>query len=756
MRKTENNASGMHEAMTHYLESLIASRDFASAVRYYEDNRSNLDSAGGPGAALVMRLAATAYASLADYPVALRTARTAQTLQAEIGDSCELAETFVVVGGILRNLGELKEAEKAFRDAESIFRRDDCPEGQSRALNLLAGLFFKQSDFSQALTVLMDAVEIARRLNDRHKLAFMMGNIGRIHTFVGDFGEACNHLQINIDLSKELGQTQELARAYMSLGYVHILADRFDDAENALNSAREQLVKGDYDRDEVMYLTYLGELKYRSGDVDAARDILQQVLTMAQKIGPETTLTGRVLRHLAEVAVLSGSLPAAQRYVAQAMVIMDQAGVTEEIGALWQLRAQIAEIKDNESDAREHYTRSLDLLAESGVRVAQAEALMAAGQSKVFNRRQRLTYLFRAEEFYRRDGITSVVDRIQRLIADTDTDLYRDGVGQVSSDALKTTADSDGKAEFLTSCPEIESFKKQLILIGRSNLPMMLTGQTGTGKDHMARYFHSQVRPDGPFVAVNCASIPETLLESELFGYHKGAFTGADRDKPGLLASANGGVLYLDEIGDMPLSLQSKLLGVLETRKVVPVGSTTEIKLDILLVSATNRNLELMVEKGTFRRDLFFRISGISFHIPSLKQRKEDIPLLLQHFLNQSSLADNGKMPSELVHIFVKYDWPGNVRELVNKIKRLEVMSAMVAEGDLIELSRSIFASEQPRDEKSLFERVEQFERRLISEALLASGGNKSRAARILGIHEATVRTKLKRYGISCEGGVVN
>ncbi|MBU8934393.1 MAG: sigma 54-interacting transcriptional regulator [candidate division Zixibacteria bacterium] len=749
MRKMENNASGIHEAMAHYLESLITSRDFASAISCYEDNRSELDCAGGPGAALVMRLAATAYASLADYPVALRTARTAQTLQAEFGDSRELAETFVVIGGILRNLGELREAEKAFRDAESIFRRNDCPEGQSRALNLLAGLFFKQSDFSQALTVLMDAVDIARRLNDRHKLAFMMGNIGRIHTFVGDFEKACSHLQINIELSEELGQTQELPRAYMSLGYVHILTDRFDDAEIALNNAREQLVQCDCRRDEVMYLTYLGELKYRSGELGAARDILEQALAITEKIDPETTLTGRVLRHLAEVAVLSSNLPMAQRYVARAMVIMDKAGVTEEVGALWRLRAQVAEIQDNESDARNHYGRSLDLLAESGICVAQAETLIAAGRTKVFTRRQRLTYLFRAEEFYRRDGITNVVDRIQRLIADTDSDLDQNKLNQAPTS-------NAGKAEFLTSCPEIESFKKQLSLIGRSNLPMMLTGQTGTGKDHMARYFRSVVRPDGPFVAVNCASIPETLLESELFGYHKGAFTGADKDKPGLLTSANGGVLYLDEIGDLPLSLQSKLLGVLETRRVIPIGSTTEIKLDILLVSATNQNLELMVEKGSFRRDLFYRISGISFHIPSLKRRKEDIPLLLNHFLSQCSLTDDGKIPTELVHLFVKYDWPGNVRELVNKIKRLEVMAAMVTEGDLIELSRSIFSADQPRGEKSLFERVEQFERRLINEALLASGGNKSRAARILGIHEATVRTKLKRYGISCEGGVVN
>ncbi|RKX29785.1 MAG: hypothetical protein DRP47_00830 [Candidatus Zixiibacteriota bacterium] len=751
MRKEVIHASGILEAMAHYLESLISSRDYTGAVRYYEDNRSELDSTDGLEAALLMRLAATAYTSLADYPVALRTARTAQTILTKLGDNRELAETFVVIGGILRNMGELREAEKAFRDAESIFRRNDCPEGQSRALNLLAGLFFRQSDYNNALTVLMDAVSVARRLNDRHKLAFMMGNIGRIHTFIGNPKEARKHLQMNIELSTELGQTLELARAYMSLGYVHILEARFDQAEVALDSANQYLVQCDSSRDEVMYLTYLGELKYRSGDLQTAREVLEKALTLGEKIGPETTLVGRVLHHLAEVTVRLGSYQTAQRYVSRAMVITKQAGVTEEIGALLCLKAQIVEAQGDESKARELYVRSLDVLVKSGVQSARAETLITMGRSPIFSVRQRLIYLFRAEEFYRRNGIQTEVENIERIISDVD-----DRSDQTLTGVSDTVGNDMKRVVFLTAYPEIERFKKQMPLIARSDLPIMLTGQTGTGKDHLARFYHSTVRPDGPFVAVNCASIPETLLESELFGYLRGAFTGADNDKQGLLASANGGVLYLDEIGDMPLSLQSKLLGVLETRRVIPVGSTTEIELDILLVSATNKDLKLMVDEGTFRRDLFYRISGISFHIPSLKHRKEDILLLLRHFLSRSSIACGEDLPSELVYLFLEYDWPGNVRELLNKVKRLEVMAEMVNDGDLVELSRSIFTVEQSHVERSLFDRVEQFERRLITEALLASGGNKSKAARILGVHEATVRTKLKRYGITVEGGIVN
>ena len=287
---------------------------------------------------------------------------------------------------------------------------------------------------------------------------------------------------------------------------------------------------------------------------------------------------------------------------------------------------------------------------------------------------------------------------------------------------------------------------------------VLIQGESGTGKERVAQaiHYHSG-RRDFPLVKINCSTIPENLMESELFGFRRGSFTGADSNRQGLFLAANGGVLFLDEIGDMPLSLQAKLLGVLERRKVLPLGSTREIDLDVKLVVATNQNLEEMVETGTFRRDLFYRISGINFEIPPLRDRKEDIPLLLDHFMKRGMLrGKRDSLPAELVAKFIEYDWPGNTRELANKVTRLEVMAEMVSEGDLAELAHSMFAAETDATERSLFEKVEQFERQLITEAMLAAGGNKSKAARILGVHEATVRTKLKRLQINQEGGITN
>jgi len=741
-----------------HMRAMLAKRDFVGAVQCYEAQWSQVDTeAGAAEAGEILHLAAKAYASLTNLTAALKAARTAQAIVTRTGDSLMLAEVFVTLGGILRDRGELAEAQKAYRDAESIFRRYDSPEGQCRALNHLAGLCFRRTDYRNALAVLMDAVEIARRLDDRRKLAFMMGNIGRLHTFMGDFAEAEKHLQINIRMSTELGDDLETLRAHLSLGYVYMQRAEYEKSEAEFNNAGALLGAVNSPRDEVIHLTYLGELNYRMSDFDHSAVVLRRALEKAEKIGSGTTLAGRVMRHLAEQAVRTGDFRSAQKLAARATVIMERSDEKVELGALKKIMAQVTlgdvhPVGERQAaEARQLFQKAIDILDESGVRWEKAEALIAAGTSEAFSDKQRLTYLFRAEEFYSRSRIRSKQDEASRLANE---------VGRLAAvpKVAGSAAHASSEHDYLTLSPLVERIKKQLPLLNRSDLPVLITGETGVGKDHLARMYHAQVRPNGPYVAINCASVPETLLESELFGYHRGAFTGADCNKKGLLEAANGGVFLFDEIGEMPLSLQAKLLGVLESRRVTPLGSTRPVEIDIIVVAATNRDLELMVEQGTFRRDLYYRLSGITLDLPPLRSRKEDIPLLLEYFMVRRGLLKPGQKPSpELVQQFVGHQWPGNIRELDNVVNRLSIMSQSVAEGQWHEVARSILSPDHAAEGSAgLFERVEQFERQLITEALLAAGGNKSEAARILGIHEATVRTKLKRYGISAEGGLPN
>jgi len=285
-----------------------------------------------------------------------------------------------------------------------------------------------------------------------------------------------------------------------------------------------------------------------------------------------------------------------------------------------------------------------------------------------------------------------------------------------------------------------------------SRATILIHGESGTGKELLARAIHyASPRRRGPLVAVNVAALPETLLESELFGHERGAFTGADREHRGRFELADLGTLFLDEIGDLPRGTQVKLLRVLQEQSFERLGGTRPIKVDVRLVAATHRDLEAMARSGDFREDLYFRLNVVAITLPPLRERKEDVPLLVDHFLRR--YADEGKARSvsrEAMDLLLKHDYPGNVRELENLVHRAVVL----ARGDVITTSDlplhlAGLKPEVKAEEAGFTERVEAFERALIFEALEKAGGVQTRAASALGMSERHLRYKLKKYGAS-------
>ena len=293
--------------------------------------------------------------------------------------------------------------------------------------------------------------------------------------------------------------------------------------------------------------------------------------------------------------------------------------------------------------------------------------------------------------------------------------------------------------------------------VARHNTTVLITGESGTGKELMARAIHAESpRKEAPFVAVNCGSIPENLLESEFFGVERGAFTGADRSRQGLFEQARGGTLFLDEIGELPLAMQVKLLRVLQERVVRRLGGSREIEIDVRILCATAKDLAKEVREGRFREDLFFRLDVMEIKLPPLRQRPEDIPLLAEHFLRKfNALADldiKGIAPAALTRL-AGHDWPGNVRELENVIQR----AAILAEKQVIQpenLPEGLGSRNEQRriddffNTYSLKKAKKIMEKRLISRALEAVGGNKSRAAGLLEISYPSLLAKIKEYGL--------
>ncbi|NLI81759.1 MAG: sigma-54-dependent Fis family transcriptional regulator [Deltaproteobacteria bacterium] len=291
--------------------------------------------------------------------------------------------------------------------------------------------------------------------------------------------------------------------------------------------------------------------------------------------------------------------------------------------------------------------------------------------------------------------------------------------------------------------------------IAPSLATVLIRGETGTGKELFARLIHSlSPRADRPIITVNCAAIPETLLESELFGHEKGAFTGAVQRRIGKFEQADGGTLFLDEIGELSMPVQAKLLRFLQEREFQRVGGDRTLKADVRILSATHQDLELRVKEGSFREDLFYRINVVTMHIPPLRERREDIPVLLDHFL-QRFARENRKpmegMSREARDLLLKYDYPGNVRELENIMER----AVVVSRGSVISLEDLPFPQVECEEQGGaegegglLREALESLERRMIRDSLEAAGYNQSQAARQLGLSERMLRYKIKKYGL--------
>ncbi|MDX2061148.1 MAG: sigma-54 dependent transcriptional regulator [Gemmatimonadales bacterium] len=289
-------------------------------------------------------------------------------------------------------------------------------------------------------------------------------------------------------------------------------------------------------------------------------------------------------------------------------------------------------------------------------------------------------------------------------------------------------------------------------VVAPTDSTVLIQGESGTGKEVIARYIHNlSNRADGPFLSINCGALPENLLESELFGHVKGSFTGAVRDKQGLFAAARGGTFFMDEVGEMPPSLQIKLLRVLQEREVIPVGATEAIPVDVRIVAATNRDLEEEVRRGHFRSDLFYRLNVIALELPALRERRDDLVLLIDAFLGDvTSERGNGPkaLSSEALDAVMVYDWPGNVRELQNALEHAVVLS----KGDIIEPGALPERITRRRKEPLVAERsspnpsLEIVERAYIMWVLQSEGGNKTRAAEVLGIDPSTLYRKLSRY----------
>ena len=350
------------------------------------------------------------------------------------------------------------------------------------------------------------------------------------------------------------------------------------------------------------------------------------------------------------------------------------------------------------------------------------------------------------------DELSSVLDRAAAThVTDTGTRRLRERLRL-----------SEGLGAMIGRSPEMEKLYRILSKVAQSSHPVMILGESGTGKELVARTIHAYgPNAQKPFLPVDCGSLVPSLIESELFGYVKGAFTGAQRSRDGLLVAAEGGTVFLDEIGELSLDLQAKLLRALQEREVRPVGASHRVPIRARIVAATNRDLAAMVEKGAFRKDLFYRLNVVNLRLPALRDRREDVPLLAAHFLERISHERKTRftLGDEALRIMMEYAWPGNVRELEHAVERACTMSSgpILQLGDLptqlqqqgIETRHRDANGHEPEEGPPGVRTLADLERQAILDAIRALKGDKLQAARLLGIGKTTLYRKLKEYGIA-------
>ncbi|WP_022850925.1 sigma-54-dependent transcriptional regulator [Limisalsivibrio acetivorans] len=328
---------------------------------------------------------------------------------------------------------------------------------------------------------------------------------------------------------------------------------------------------------------------------------------------------------------------------------------------------------------------------------------------------------------------------------------------------LKRVGEHHGFNEIVGSSPQLAEVFRQIEEVAKhENATVLLTGESGTGKELAARAVHNlSPRSSKPFVEINCGSLPDTLLDSELFGHEKGAFTDAKTRKAGLMEEANGGTVFLDEIGEMDVNLQVKLLRVLESRKIRRLGGTKNIDIDVRIVAATNKDLRKAIEDKDFREDLYYRLNVFPIHLPPLRERRGDIPHLLEFFIKRYSSEFNKEIKDvskEALSHFMNYDWPGNVRELKNLVERICIMySSTVIEENMLpreiltEQSETTFSFNIPPEGINLEEVVSGAERDIIAKALDMTDGNVAQTSRLLNVARGTLRYKIEKFGLSSQ-----
>jgi len=660
-----------------------------------------------------------------------------------------LAHAYNCFGRIHFRLGDLDKAKEFYDAALHLFRWDlNDEEGVIRAHNNLGVLYRHLSDWRQATWHLLRSMEIATRLGNFAFISVSCANIGIVHLKAGSWDEAAEHFDRALNSYVQIGRESGVARMRIGLATIATFRHDFATAEAHLTAASQITSRLGSSREQILCLLSRGELQFEMKRIDEALDLYGEALEMARLVAPEGDLIHEIQRRRAEALAARGDLPqalkAADDALARALRIKDQL----EEGATRRVLAQIHTLEGKLTYANEQARDAMRILESIHERfelartyLEQARRMPVNGEAERAREAQNLAFksMYLFEQLGMEDSMRTCEVALRDLNAPSWITAPR---GQ-----RPTTTSSSQSQDIARAHGVISQNPRTLELVRKASelvttpARVLIQGETGTGKNLFAYMFRSfEVERGRPFVEVNCTSLPGDLVESELFGYVRGAFTGAAVTKRGIFEEADGGTIFLNEIGELSERTQVKLLQVLDDGTYRRLGEVRSRRLNVRIISATNKDLDAAVKAGWFRADLFYRLGQVVLGLPPLRERREDIPLLIRNFLDELSAREGRQvvLAEDALEYWVSLPWMGNVRELKHKVESVFLCAARQELVDRATLIRLLYPGGTPAADahpiRGLRGKVDLLKREEILAALSRNAGNRSRAALELGI----------------------
>ncbi|PKK83607.1 MAG: hypothetical protein CVT49_07575 [candidate division Zixibacteria bacterium HGW-Zixibacteria-1] len=636
-------------------------------------------------------------------------------------DDILYARSRYLFGWHLAVTGDFIEAHEVLMESFVFFKRHDRFREMSLVLNRLAYVQNHTGAIEDAISNLRESIAINKNLGVHANVIQFSRNLGMVLVRSGKFHDAITHFQ---SLTKEVKNLDVGGKLRFDLGYSLVLAflGQIDEAIKKMQAARPKI--SSLMVDEAIFYEYLGWIYNLDSKYNRAVETLEKGVKIAIKIGPESTYVSQTKRLLADAYLGLKKYDLAHKTAQEALEVAEKIRERSEIAACYRIFAQVEQNKNNSRQAKVWYGKAIDIFSNVKSRYELAVTRYQAAISGLYENGEKAAMLYLAKEYFVSENIEHYVSLTEREL-----DQYRQMIPAASHPGEETSV-------FIVRDKRMKQLVKLAENVAPSAMTIFLTGPTGSGKDQLARYIHHYSGRKGKFVIVNSAAIPDSMVEAELFGFKRGAFTGAEHSRVGLLEEADGGTFYLNEIADATPEFQAKLLEVIETKFIRQLGSNARKSIDIRIIAATNNDLEEKMKSGRFRRDLYHRLNEIPIELMPLSDRPDDIRALIEHFIERNghdleSVSDRKNLES-ISKILAERSWPGHVRELKAEVNRLYLL----ARGDLGRMAENALAENHDECEQLL-------------KALEQTGWNRRETARLLGISEGAVRYRIKKYEIA-------